>query len=198
MQKELIQEKSLDSGRTLASMLLQSILVASGAITLTIFSQLSIKLAFTPVPVTGQTLAVIVIGAVLGSRRGALAIIAYLSAGIAGLPVFATWGSGPAYLLGPTGGYLIGFVASAYISGLFVERNLCSNLLTAFPLMLLANSVVFLSGILWLTFYIGSDRVLEAGLYPFITGGLIKVAIASVLIRLGMPGIKKLGIFLKN
>ncbi len=84
---------------------------------------MAIQLPFSPVPITGQTMAVLLVGALLGSRRGALAVLAYIAEGLAGLPVFAGGAAGLARLFGPTGGYLVGFVAAAFLVGWLAERG---------------------------------------------------------------------------
>ena len=96
-----------------AALAYDTVLIACGSMLVALTAQISIPLPFSPVPVTGQTLAVLLIGALLGSRRGALSLVAYLLAGLIGLPVFASGAAGPAYIMGPTGGYLVGFIAAA-------------------------------------------------------------------------------------
>lgn len=144
------------------------------------FARISIPLPFTPVPITGQTLAVLLTGAVLGSRRGALALLLYIAEGSAGLPVFAKGASGLFWTL-PSGGYLLGFVAAAYVVGLLVERGLHRGpwLLVA---MLLGNAVLYIPGLIQLSFFVGWDKVLPLGLYPFIPGDLVKIYIASLAV----------------
>lgn len=153
-------------------------LVALGA-------RISIPLPFTPVPVTGQTLAVLLSGVVLGARRGALALLMYLGYGAMGLPVFSMGRGGLAHLFGPTGGYLWGFVAAAFITGLLAERGWDRKAATAFLAMLLGNVVIYACGLPWLARYVGYERVLMAGLWPFIAGDFLKLLLATVLLPLG-------------
>jgi len=100
-----------------ASLLTDALLVVAGSLFVAALAQVSLPLPFTPVPITGQTFAVLLVGAVLGARRGAASLVLYLLEGSLGLPVFANGTNGLARLLGPTGGYLIGFVAAAWIVG---------------------------------------------------------------------------------
>lgn len=141
-------------------------------------AQFSVPLPFTPVPITGQTLAVLLTGAALGSRRGALAMLAYLAEGSVGLPVFAGGGSGLFWTF-PSGGYLIGFVAAAFVVGWLVERGLDRKpwVLVA---MLAGNAIIYVPGLLQLGFFVGWSNVLELGLWPFVPGDLAKLYVASL------------------
>jgi biotin transport system substrate-specific component len=105
--------------------LIYDIFIIIGAtVFISLSAQIAFNVPFSPVPITGQTLAVILCGAFLGSKKGSLAILAYLLEGISGLPVFAQAQYGLSHLFGPTGGYLLGFIPAAYISGYAVERGL--------------------------------------------------------------------------
>ena len=152
-------------------------LVVGFALVTALFAQFSIKLGFTPVPITGQTLAVLLTGAALGSRRGAAAMAVYLVAG-AGLPFFAGGASGLVWLL-PSGGYIIGFIPAAFVVGYLAERGWDRKpwILVA---MLLGNVVLYIPGLLQLSFFVPEGKTLEFGLYPFILGDLIKLYVASV------------------
>ena len=144
------------------------------------FARISIPLPFTPVPITGQTLAVVLTGAVLGSRRGGLAMLAYLAEGSAGLPVFAGGGSGLFWNMA-SGGYLIGYVPAAYVVGFLTERgwNKGTWVLLA---MLAGNAILYVPGLIQLAFWVGWDKTLALGLYPFIAGDLVKLYIASMML----------------
>ena len=133
-----------------------------------------------PVPITGQTFAVLLSGALLGSRRGALSQLAYLAQGACGLPVFAAGHSGLPYMLGPTGGYLAGFVAAAFVVGLLAERGWDRQLWTMAAAMLAGNAVLYVFGLLRLTAFIPSGSLLSIGLYTFIPGEFIKMALATI------------------
>ena len=148
-------------------------------------AQVRILLPFGPVPVTGQTFAVLMIGALLGSRRGCLAVLAYLIEGVAGLPVFA-FGGGAAALAGPTGGYLMGFLPAAYLTGLLAERGWDRRIGTTVLAMVIGNVVIYACGLFWLCCLMGlSMKVLTAGLYPFVAGDLLKVIMAAILLPSG-------------
>ncbi|WP_428700246.1 biotin transporter BioY [Stappia sp.] len=158
-------------------------LAFAGSLLLTASAKVSVP--FYPVPMTLQTLALLVLGFTLGPRLGALSVILYLAQGAAGLPVFADTpakGIGLAYMTGPTGGYLLGFIASAWLAGIFAARGWTRSLWRALPASLLAQAVVFVPGLLWLGAVIGFDKpVLALGLYPFIIGGIVKSALAAAI-----------------
>jgi biotin transporter BioY len=140
-----------------------------------------------PVPITGQTFAVILAGALLGSRRGALSQFSYLAIGLTGIPFWFAPGPtvGIARLLGPTGGYLIGFVAAAFIVGLLAERAWDKKLWTSVLAMLAGCAVYFAFGLSWLVRFVPESTVLQVGLYPFIAGDLMKVAAAALMLPAG-------------
>ncbi|MFQ6100710.1 MAG: biotin transporter BioY [Anaerolineae bacterium] len=168
-------------------------LILCGSLFVALSAQVAIYLTFSPVPITGQTLAVLLAGALLGSRRGSLCLLAYLTEGALGLPVFAGGMAGPARLMGPTGGYLVGFVAAAYVTGLLAERGWDRRVGTTLLAMLLGNAAIYALGLLWLTVFVGIGRVLSLGLYPFIVGDLLKLALAALLLPSGwrMLGLRR-------
>jgi biotin transporter BioY len=137
-----------------------------------------------PVPVTGQTFAVLLTGALLGSRRGALSQLSYLAIGATGIPFWFALGGPPgiARLVGPTGGYLIGFVAVAYLVGWLAERGWDRRIWTAVLAMLAGETVLYIFGLTWLVRFIPVGKVLQVGLYPFVIGDLIKVAAAALIL----------------
>ncbi len=148
-----------------------------------------------PVPVTGQTFAVLMIAALLGSRRGCFAVIAYITEGTAGLPVFAHGRFGFAVLLGPTGGYLAGFIAAACIVGLLAEKGWDRRIGTTVLAMILGNIAIYAFGLLWLCRLTGiSTTVLTVGLYPFIIGDLMKIALAAILLPAGWKFLGYIGL----
>ncbi len=160
-------------------------LVASASLFIALMAQITIYLPFSPVPITGQTLAVLLIGMLLGSKRGSLAVLAYLAEGATGLPVFAGGLSGPAVLAGPTGGYLAGFAIAAYAAGWLAERGWDRHVLTTVAAMLIGNIVIYALGLIWLAQFVGADKAFVAGLYPFIPGDLLKIALAAMLLPSG-------------
>ena len=159
-------------------------LIISGSLLIALCAQVAIPLW--PVPVTGQTFAVLMIGALLGARRGCLAVLAYIIEGAGGLPVFALGRGGVAVLSGPTGGYLIGFVAASYITGLLAERGWDRRIGTTVLAMVFGNMAIYAFGLLWLCCLTGVNRsVLVAGLYPFVAGDLLKITTAAILLPSG-------------
>ena len=158
-------------------------LVLAGSVVVALTAQIAVPLPFTPVPITGQTFGVLLVGALLGSRRGAMSILAYLTQGMAGLPVFAGGAGGPARFLGPTGGYLLGFVAAAWIVGAFAERGWDRTFPRAVAAMALGNAAIFAAGISWLGVLVGPARAVPMGLIPFLPGAAIQILLAAALLR---------------
>jgi biotin transport system substrate-specific component len=167
--------------------------VIAGSLFIALCAQWAFPLPFSPVPVTGQTLAVLLTGMLLGSRRGSLSLLAYLGQGAVGLPVFAGGTAGLARLTGPTGGYLIGFLAAAFLVGMLAERGWDRRAGTTFLAMLLGNIVIYALGLLWLAHFVGSERVLALGLWPFIPGDLWKLLFATMLLPWGWKLIDRSG-----
>jgi biotin transport system substrate-specific component len=167
------------------ALLYDAIGVLGGSLSIGLSAQVVIPLPFSPVPITGQTLATLLVGMLLGSRRGALCLFLYLAEGLVGLPVFSGGSAGPAHLVGPTGGYLVGLVAAAYITGLLAERGAGRRVGTTLLAMLLGDAVIYVFGLPWLALFVGSERVLASGLWPFIPGDLLKLAIAATLLPPG-------------
>lgn len=169
--------------RSRSSLLADVMLVVVGSLVVAGLAQLSVRLPFTPVPVTGQTLAVLVVGASLGPVRGGISLLLYLAQGAAGLPVFAEGGAGVARLLLPsvTGGYLWGFVVAAFVVGALAERRWDRRLSSAIGAMLLGEITIFFCGVVWLSAALGvpGSEALELGLYPFVLGELVKLLVAA-------------------
>ncbi len=159
-------------------------LIIGGSLLIALCAQVKVLLPFSRVPVTGQTFAVLMIGALFGARRGSLAVLAYIAEGVAGLPVFAM-GSGLAVLRGFTGGYLLGFIAAAYIVGLLAERGWDRRVRTTVLAMVLGNVVIYAFGLAWLSCLPAVGNVLREGLYPFIVGDLLKIALAAAVLPSG-------------
>ena len=158
------------------------LLILGASVFLALSAQIAIRVPFSPVPITGQTLAVLLTGALLGSRRGAMAIIVYLLEGVSGIPVFAAAKFGLIHLLGPTGGYLMGFVPAAFLVGFLTERGWDRNFLISLLNMFLGTLTIFMCGLAWLSHFASVDTILAMGLYPFIPGALIKIALAALLL----------------
>jgi len=168
-------------------------LAVAGSLLLALSARLQVP--FFPVPMTMQPLVVVLIGAAFGLRLGGATLVVYLMQGAMGLPVFAGTpekGLGLAYMAGPTGGYLIGFVLAAMLAGFLAERGWGRGPLTTFALMVLATAMIYVPGILWLGTLVGWDRpVLEMGLFPFIWGDLAKAALAAALLPMAWSLLKK-------
>lgn len=145
-------------------------------------AQLSFPLPFSPVPITMQTFVVLLAGVVLGSRLGAVTLIAYLGQGAAGIPVFAGGKSGILALFGPTGGYLFGFVIAAWLVGFLAERGWDRRLWTAALAMVLGNLVIYAVGVGWLATFLGFSKAITAGMVPFLLGDAAKIILAAVIL----------------
>lgn len=154
------------------------ILVLLSSWLLAISAQISINLPFSPVPVTAQTLVILLIGYLLGKNRGSAAVIAYLVQGAAGLPFFANGRSGISVLAGPTGGYLVGFLAAVYVVGLLSELGIKRSLLQRAGILILGNLFIYGFGLLWLARFVGESQALKVGFLPFLSGDLLKIAFA--------------------
>jgi biotin transport system substrate-specific component len=157
-------------------------LVVGGSLLIALSAYLKIQLPFSPVPITGQTLAVLLVGASLGWKKGGMSVLTYLAEGLLGLPVFAGGASGPAYLLGPTGGYLLGFVLAALAVGWLAERGWDRQVGLTLLAMSIGSALIYLPGLAWLSVYVGVDQALPLGLYPFLIGDAIKLLLAGVLL----------------
>lgn len=155
-------------------------------------AQVAIPLPWTPVPITLQTFAVLLTGALLGSRMGALAMIAYLIEGASGLPFFAAGGSGVGHLLfSPTSGYLLSYPAAAFVVGLLAERGWDRRFLSAVVAMGLGSILILLSGWAWLSRFVSPAAAFQAGVAPFIIGDVIKIALASAVLPSGWAILRK-------
>ena len=165
-------------GRVAADMLL----VVGASLLIAIAAQIAIPLPFTPVPLTLQPLAVIFIGAALGSTRGAAAAALYLLEGFSGLPVGAQGNGGPAWLLGPTAGYLYAYPFAAWVAGFVSERGWGSTIVRAVSGMLLALGVIYLGGWSWLATVTDARYAFTAGVAPFVVADIVKVALGAALL----------------
>lgn len=167
-------------------------LVAGGAALTGLLAQVAIPLW--PVPITGQTLAVLLVGSTLGASRGALAMLAYAMAGVAGVPWFSDTGHGIGVLLGSSGGYIVGFVLAAGLTGWLAQRQWDRKFLHAVVTFLAGSGVVFLVGLPWLAVVTGADlqQTLAWGLLPFIPGGIVKALIAAAIIPGVWQGVRRL------
>lgn len=173
-------------------------LVLSGVAVVSVLAQVQVPLW--PVPVTGQTLGVMLVGASLGARRGALSLLTYMLLGLAGLPIFAEFSGGPLSVLKPSFGFVIGFVFAAALIGWLSERDWDKRWLLSAAAFFAASLVPFVVGLPYLAVVLGQlgyandlQSVLAAGLYPFIVGGVAKWLIAAAALPLAWRGLDRLG-----
>lgn len=178
------------------------LMIAAGVVIIAASAQVVIPLPFTPVPITGQTFGVLFSAALLGFRRSLLTVGLYLLLGFVGLPIFAGWSSGLGKVatfadgvlaLAPSGGYLLGFLLAAGLVGRLAELGWDRRIGGSIAAMLLGNVVIYLFGVPWLMAAIHADlaTALEKGLYPFLIGDVIKLALAAGLLPAGWWLVKR-------
>lgn len=138
-----------------------------------------------PVPMTAQTYAVLLIGAACGARLAAATVGAYLAQGALGLPVFSGGDAGAAHLIGPTGGYLFGFLIAATVIGWLVERGWSARFVPLIGAMALGHAIVFAFGVAHLSVFTGPDAAVASGFTPFIVGAIVKTFAAAATLRFG-------------
>ena len=163
-------------------------LVVFGSLLLAVSAQFKIPLY--PVPATGQTLVVLLIGMTYGPRLGGITIAAYLFEGALGLPVFAGGAAGAAVLMGPTAGYLFGFLLAAIAIGYLAERGMGRTVVSTIAAMVIGNCVIYLCGALWLANFIGFGQAIVAGVLPFLYGDALKLVVAAGLMPWAWRAIK--------
>lgn len=158
-------------------------LVAGFAALTAVAAQISFRLPWTPVPITGQTFAVLAAGTVLGAKRGPLSQLLYVVVGALGLPVYADGAGGWAAATGATGGYLLGFVLAAALVGALSERRQDRQLLTSLPAMLAGSALIYAIGVPWLAADLGvsGTKAIELGMAPFLIGDAVKLIAAGAL-----------------
>ncbi len=154
------------------------LLALAGSALLTLSAK--VQVPFYPVPMTMQSMIVLMIGATCGARLGAATVALYLLQGAMGLPVFAT-GAGLAYMTGPTGGYLLGFFAAAFVTGALVERGFGRSVLGLAAVMAIGHAVLFAFGFAWLAFIVGGEKAWLVGVVPFWAATLLKTGLGAVL-----------------
>lgn len=156
-----------------------AVLVVAGSVLMALSARLQVPMW--PVPMTMQTFAVLVIGMAYGWRLGGATLIAYLAEGAVGLPVFAS-GAGLAYMAGPTGGYLAGFVLAATLVGWLGERGWDRSVVLTLVAMMFGTALIFGCGVAWLSTLIGTEKAIAAGLTPFLVGAGFKIALAAAVL----------------
>ncbi|MCB9638592.1 MAG: biotin transporter BioY [Myxococcales bacterium] len=157
-------------------------LILAGSLLIALCAQIAIPLPFTPVPVTGQTFAVLLVGMTLGAWRGAASVLFYLTQTALGLPFLAGGKAGSALLLGATGGYLIGFVFAAWIVGRMSEHGWDRSPIKTALAMTIATALIFVCGLVWLSAFVPANKLLQLGLLPFLPGAVIKIGLATWLL----------------
>ena len=174
----------LDSVRSAGLVIVFSLFIAACA-------QFSIHIG--PIPITGQTFAVLLTGALLGSRLGAAAVIAYLIEGALGLPFFAEGGAGIVRFLGPTAGYLVAFPAAAFIVGAFAEHGWDKHYETAVAAMAIGSVIIFLGGWAWFAILTSTPPVAAfwIAVWPFLLGDVVKIALGAAVLPTGWALLKK-------
>jgi len=184
------------AGATLAPLdwVRSTILVVAFSLLTALAAQIVIPLPFTPVPITGQTFVVLLTGALLGSRLGALAMIAYLVEGAAGLPFFRGGNGGAHYLLfSPTTGYLLAYPVAAFVTGLLSERGWDKRYLWAAAAMGIGSLVILFGGWAWLSlFFRTAADAFNAGVAPFIIGDIVKIALAAAVLPTGWAILRRI------
>jgi biotin transport system substrate-specific component len=186
-----LAEAMLDSLMTpsaATSAVTKAALVVFGSLLLAVSAQFKIPLY--PVPVTGQTLVVLLIGMTYGLRLGGITIATYLFEGALGLPVFAGGAAGAAVLMGPTAGYLFGFLLAAIAMGHFAERGMGRTVVSTIAAMVIGNCVIYLCGALWLANFIGFGQAVAAGVLPFLYGDALKLVVAAGLMPWAWRAVK--------
>lgn len=173
-----------------SGLLVDVLLVVAGAGLVALCAQIEIPLGFTPVPISGQTFAVLLVGASLGPLLGASSLLLYFCVGLLGAPVYSGGDGGWEIVHGATGGYLVGFIVAAALTGWLAQRRWDRHFNSAVAAMLSGSVVIYLFGLPWLAKEIGTglEGTLEAGLYPFVVGDLLKLYVAGML----LPGAWKL------
>jgi len=203
----MIENQKLSAARavrmpTLAEAMLDSLMMPSAATSavtkaaLVVFGSLLLavsaqfKIPLYPVPVTGQTLVVLLIGMTYGLRLGGITLAAYLFEGALGLPVFAGGAAGVAVLMGPTAGYLFGFLLAAIAMGYLAERGMGRTVVSTIAAMVIGNCVIYLCGALWLANFIGFGQAIAAGVLPFLYGDALKLVVAAGLMPWAWRAVK--------
>ncbi|MEM8837196.1 MAG: biotin transporter BioY [Pseudomonadota bacterium] len=154
-----------------------------------------VQVPFFPVPMTMQIFVILVIGMAYGSKLALATLLLYMAQGAAGLPVFAGTpekGIGYLYMMGPTGGYLLGFVLAAFVVGKLAERGFDRSFAKTLLAMVIGVAIIYVPGILWLGTLVGWDKpVLEWGLYPFLPAEAFKIALATAVLPLAWKAVKR-------
>ena len=157
-----------------AAAILGSLLLAASA---------KVQVPFWPVPMTMQSMVVILLGMAYGSRLATATVLLYLAEGLAGLPVFAGAGAGPAYMMGPTAGYLLGFVLAAGVTGWLAERGWDRSPVKAVAALAIGHALLFVPGVAWMAVLFGGEKAVALGLTPFLAATVLKTALGAAIMQ---------------
>ncbi len=173
------------------SWLTQVLLVVGGTIFIAISAQIAVPMY--PVPMTLQTLAILIVGLVYGARLGTLTLVAYLVEGAAGLPVFANGNGGLPYMMGPTGGFLIGFVFMAFLAGYAADRGMTAGIISTSTVTLVISALLYIPGLLWPALAIGKepDVLWLHWMSPFLAGDAVKAVLAALVVTGGWAAVRR-------
>ncbi len=181
-----MKSKTIDKSQLYYSLInnqkLNAISIILGSLFIAILAQISFYIPFSPVPFTGQTIGVFLIGGILGPKKGVLCILAYLTEGLAGLPVFANRSAGFLVLIGPTAGYLYSFIPAVIMIGYFSNLNTKNKIWINTFICILVTFFILCSGTLYLSNFIGFQKAFTAGFFPFIVVGFVKSIFSSAII----------------
>jgi len=167
------------------SWLAQLLLVLGGTALIAISAQIAVPMF--PVPMTLQTLAILVVGLAYGARLGTVTLLAYLAEGAAGIPVFSSGNAGLPYMMGPTGGFLVGFVIMAFLAGYAADRRLTAGIVSTSAVTLVLSALLYIPGLLWPAVAMGKtlDTLWLHWMSPFLIGDAVKAVLAALLVTGG-------------
>ncbi len=158
-------------------------IVLLGTMLLAMLSKITVFLPFTPVPVTGQTFGVILIAMLFGAKRSVITMLTYIAEGLAGLPVFAGSTLGIARIVGPTGGYILGFVVAAYVVGFLADKGWTKSFFKVFIASAIGSIVIYVFGVARLNMFLGFEKAIVSGVVPFIIGDLVKIFMITIIMK---------------
>jgi len=181
MSNTLLVDELIGTEIKMSNRVKDTLIVIGASWVLALMAQISFPLPFSPVPITAQTFAVLIIGSSLGAKRAFSSTLLYLGQGAMGLPFFAGAKAGLGVLFGASSGYLLGFVIAATVMGYLSERKLERNLKTSLLIFLVGHAIIYMFGLVVLSFFVGADKVFLLGLFPFIPGLILKTFAASAL-----------------
>ncbi len=169
-----------------SGLLTDALLILGGAAFVGLMAQISVRIGFTPVPITGQTFAVLLVGAAYGSMLGAATLFAYLVLGAIGVPLYADHKHGWDVFSGATGGYIVGFIVAAAVTGALAERGWDKKFSSSIAAMLTGSVIIYACGSIWLHHFlhVNWNTTFVDGVYPFIPGDLVKLYLAAA----ALPG----------